>query len=111
LAYNEKLADRVRKILARRKGFAELKMMGGLCFMLRGNMCCGVLKDDLVVRVGPQRYGKAVAEPYARPMDFTGRVLKGFVFVGPGGYRTERTLQAWVMRATDFALSLPPKRR
>jgi hypothetical protein len=110
LAYDEKLADRVRKILARRKGFAELKMMGGLCFMLRGNMCCGVLKDDLVVRVGPQQYGKALTEPHALPMNFTGRVLKGFVFVGPGGYRTDRTLQAWMMRATDFALSLPPKR-
>ncbi len=94
MAYDAELAQRVRKVLARRRGVAEMRMMGGLCFTLRGHMCCGVLKDDLVVRVGPQEYGKALAEPYARPMDFTGRPLKGFVFVGPPGNRRDQALRA-----------------
>lgn len=109
MAYNQQLADRVRKALARRQGVAEEKMMGGLCFMLRGNMCCGVVNDDLVVRVGPERYDVALAEPHARPMDFTGRPLRGFVFVGPGGYRTDRGLKDWIQRGVRFALSLPAK--
>jgi len=110
MAYNEKLADRVRKVLARRKGVTEIRMMGGLCFTLRGNMCCGVLNDDLVVRIGPERYDKALAQPHARPMDFTGRPLKGFVFVNPGGSRTDKALATWMKEAIDFAHSLPPKK-
>lgn len=105
------LAERVKNILKRRRGVTEIKMMGGICFMLRGNMCCGTLKDDLVARVGPERYEKALAEPHARPMDFTGRPLKGFVFVGPGGYRTVASLTKWIRWATDFAGSLPKKRK
>ncbi len=109
MAYDEKLAARVRKVLARRRGIAEIKMMGGLCFTLYGNMCCGVVNNDLVVRVGPERYEGALARPHARPMDFTGRPLKGFVFVGPGGYTADRALQDWVQRGVKFALSLPAK--
>ncbi len=109
MAYSEELAQRVRKVLARRRGVAEMRMMGGLCFTLRGHMCCGVLKDDLVVRVGSQEYGKALAEPYARPMDFTGRPLKGFVFVSPRGNRSDQALRAWLKRAVDFVLTLARK--
>lgn len=109
MAYNERVANRVREVLASRKSVAEIRMMGGLCFTLRGHMCCGVLKDDLVVRVGFEGYESALAEPHARPMDFTGRPLKGFVFVGPDGYKTARTLARWVLRAIDFAASLPAK--
>ena len=103
------LVDRVRRILRRRRGVAEIRMFGGLCFTLRGHMCCGTLKDDLVVRVGPGRYEQALTQPYARPMDFTGRPLNGFVFVGPGGYRTDVSLRKWVRWGADFAGSLPPK--
>ena len=106
MAYNEELADRVRKALAGRRGLAEKKMFGGLTFMLAGNMCCGVLKDDLVVRVGPEGYAEALAEPHARRMDFTGRPMKGMVYLGPEGYRTEADLARWVKRAADFAASL-----
>ena len=109
MAYDEKLADRIRNLLARRKGFSERKMFGGISFMLRGNMCCGVNNDDLVVRVGPERYDEALADPHARPMDFTGRPLRGFVFVASGGYRTEKALAKWVRQATDFVESLPAK--
>jgi hypothetical protein len=107
MAYDEKLAGRVRNLLTRRRGFAEKKMFGGLCFMLQGKMVCGVLKEDLVLRVGPENYAKALARPHVRPMDFTGRPLKGFVFVGPGGCRTENSLSNWIREAVEYAASLP----
>ena len=107
MAYNEKLAGRVRKLLTRRQGFDEKKMFGGLCFLLKGKMVCGVLKEDLVLRVGPENYKKALVHPYVRPMDFTGRPLKGFVFVGPGGCRTEKSLSSWITGAVEYASTLP----
>ena len=109
MAYDEKLAIRVRSALARYKAVAELKMFGGLCFTLRGNMCCGVLKNDLVLRVAPETATKYLAEPHVRPMDFTGRPMKNLLYIGPGGYKTAPALRKWVGRAADFALSLPPK--
>ncbi len=109
MAYEEKLAERVRRALAGQEGLAEKKMFGGLSFMLLGNMCCGVLKDDLVVRAGPDRFEEALAEPHARLMDFTGRPIRGMVYVGPGGYQSDDDLAAWLKRGVDFALSLPPK--
>ncbi len=109
MAYNEILADRVRKILSGHKGLTEKKMFGGISFMLNGHMCCGVLKDDLVIRVGPMYYEKALAEPHIHPMDFTGRPMKGFLFVGTGGYHTDESLSKWVRQAVDFAASLPLK--
>lgn len=84
-------------------------MFGGLCFMLNGNMCCGVIGGDLMVRVGPDRYAECLEHPHAREMDFTGRALKGFVFVGPQGQESDAELAGWVQLAADFALGLPPK--
>lgn len=110
MAYDQFLAQRVREILARRKGFAAKEMMGGITFLLNGNMCCGVDKDHLMVRVGPERYTEALAQPHARPMDFTGRPLRGFVFVDPPGFKTDNRLREWVMRGVDFAASLPAKK-
>ena len=109
MAYDEQLADRVRGVLARRKDVSEKKMFGGLSFMLGGNMCCGVDKDNLMIRVGPEQYETALAQPHARPMDFTGRPLKGMVYVDPEGYRTDAALAAWVKRGVGFAASLPAK--
>ena len=109
MAFNHELADRIRKILASREDISEKKMFGGISFMLGGNMCCGVVKNDLVVRVGRERHDEALAQPHARPMDFTGRPLRGLVYVGPGAYQTHDTLRAWVKRGIDFAGSLPPK--
>ena len=109
MAYNENLAGRVREVLADRKGLTEKKMFGGLSFMLGGNMCCGIVKDDLVVRVGPDRYENALAESHSRPMDFTGRSLKGMVYIGPEGYGPDEELRYWLDQALSFALSLPPK--
>ena len=111
MAYDEKLALRIRKALAKQAGISELRMMGGLCFLLHGNMMCGVEKSNLVVRAGPERYKELLSQPHARPMDFTGRPLKGFLYVSPGGYQTARQLQQWLNRATEFASSLPKKTR
>jgi TfoX/Sxy family transcriptional regulator of competence genes len=99
----------VRGVLAPHHGVAEKKMMGGLCFMLRGHMCCGVMKDELIVRVGRERHEAALAEAHARPMTFTGRTSRGFVVVEPAGVGTKRNLERWVARGIDFAESLPPK--
>jgi hypothetical protein len=98
-----------RGLLARRKGITEKKMFGGLAFMLRGKMFCGVLKDDLVVRVGPEGYEKALSRAPPRPMDFTGRPMKGYVFVGPGGLKTDKMLAKWIEEGVEFASSLPRK--
>ncbi|MBI3616398.1 MAG: TfoX/Sxy family protein [Candidatus Omnitrophica bacterium] len=109
MAYDEALAARVRRLLARRPALVERRMFGGIAFMVRGHMCCGVLKNDLVVRVGPARYEKALSQPHVRPMDFTGRPISGFVFVGPGGYRTDEMFRTWIKQAVAFISSLPPK--
>jgi TfoX/Sxy family transcriptional regulator of competence genes len=111
VSYDEKLAGRVRRLMAERKGVAERKMFGGLAFMVGDHMCCGIIEDDLMVRVGPDRYAEALARPHARPMDFTGRPLSGYVYVAPAGYKSERSLSKWVDWGATFVASLPPKKR
>jgi TfoX/Sxy family transcriptional regulator of competence genes len=110
MAYNEALADRIRAIVGDGPGLSERKMFGGIAFMLYGNMFCGITRDDLMVRVGPDRFEEALTSPGARPMDFTGRPMKGMVFVGPKGYATEEELRGWVEQTLDYARSLPAKR-
>jgi TfoX/Sxy family transcriptional regulator of competence genes len=107
MAYDEQLAERVRKKLELRKGVTEKKMFGGLSFLLHGKMCCGVLGDDLIVRIQPKDYESALQEASVRPMDFTGRPLKGFIYVGPEGCQTEEALSRWIEHGVEFVLSLP----
>jgi TfoX/Sxy family transcriptional regulator of competence genes len=109
MPYSETLAQRIRTVLADQPGRWERKMFGGVAFMLNGNMCCGVIKDDLMVRVGPGRHEEALALPHARPMDFTHRPMKGMVYVDPVGVVADAALAEWVQRGLEFALSLPPK--
>ena len=109
MAYDEELAERVRRALAGRKGLSEKKMFGGIAYMLRGNMCCGIVKDQLMVRVGPERHAEALAQPHARPMDFTGRPMRGMVYVTPEGCRTDEALKRWVEQGLNFAATLPAK--
>lgn len=109
MAYDEILAERIRTVLHRRKGISERKMFGGLCFMAGGNMACGIVKDELMVRVGPDAYEDALAQPHARPMDFTKRPMKGMVYVGTKGISTDEGLKAWVLRGLGYARSLPAK--
>ena len=87
----------------------EKKMFGGLAFLLHGNMCCCVMGQDLMVRVGPAAYEDALAKPHARIMDFTKKPLKGYLYVGPKGVATAAALREWLARATDFVGALPPK--
>ncbi len=109
MAFDEKLAARVRRMLADRRDVTEKKMFGGIAFLVGGNLCCGVNGDELMVRVGPDAYEKALARPHARPMDFTGRPLTGFVYVGTKGFASGPALRAWVDRGLAFAASLPSK--
>jgi TfoX/Sxy family transcriptional regulator of competence genes len=102
VSYDEKLAARVRALLAKRDDVVEKKMFGGLCFMVGGAMCCGLTKTDFMVRVGAEQYDEALAQPHVRPMDFTGRPLKGMVYVSPEGLRTNAALARWVRRGLDF---------
>jgi len=86
-------------------------MFGGLAFMLDGKMCCGVLKHDLVVRVGPERWEEALALRHVRPMDFTGRTMKGFVYVGPEAVTTAKALADFIGMGVAFVRTLPPDRK
>lgn len=111
MAFDEKLADRVRRLLADKKGLSERKMFGGLAFMLRGKMCCGVLNDDLVARIGTGGYEKALKERHVRPMDFTGRAMRGYVYVGRNGTKTDRALKKWLDRSSGFVSGFAGKSR
>ena len=109
MAYDEDLADRIRSALKRRRGISEKKMFGGLCILVNGNMAFGIVGNELMVRVGPKAHPDALAERHAREMDFTGRSMKGMVYVAPMGFHTEEALRAWIERGIRFARSLPAK--
>lgn len=109
MAYNARLANRVRNALNGIGGIEEKPMFGGLTFMLQGNMCCGVAKDDLVLRVGPEGAETAVQKPHVRLCDFTGKPMKGMVMVSPAGCGDDGALREWVAMAVEFAGSLPAK--
>ena len=109
LAYDEGLAERIREILTDEAGLSEKRMFGGLAFLLHGNMCVGVVKDELMVRAGPQAYDELVRRAHARAMDFTGKPMKGFLFVGSESLESDRDLERWVKRGVAFARSLPRK--
>jgi hypothetical protein len=108
MSYDEKLAARIRSQLSGRRDVVEKKMFGGLCFMVGGAMCCGLTKTDFMVRVGPAQYEEALAQPHARPMDFTGRPLKGMVYVAPQGLRTDAALGRWLQRGLAFVSKVGP---
>lgn len=109
MAYSERLADRVRTLLAGRRDVVERKMFGGLAFMVSGHMCCGIMGEALMARVGAEQYEEALARPHARIMDFTGKPMKGMVIVGPEGCDRQTDLDAWVRRCEAFVATLPPK--
>ena len=108
MAYDEGLAERIRDIVGTR-GVVEKKMFGGLCFMVRGHMCCGVVGEELMLRVGPENFDETLARPHARKMDFTGRPMKGFVYVGTEGLESDKDLAQWIELGRDFVKSLPAK--
>lgn len=109
MPFDEKLAGRIRRHLGKRAGISERKMFGGIIFMLQGNMCCGVHRDALIVRLGPEEAGRALAEPHARVFDLTGRPMKAWVLVEASGLGKDAALGKWLDRAVRWAGSLPPK--
>jgi TfoX/Sxy family transcriptional regulator of competence genes len=109
VAYDEALADRVRELIALRSEVVERKMFGGIAWMLSGNMACGVIGDELIVRLDPEDAERALAEPHTRPFDFTGRPMRNMAMVAPKGTADDQNLAGWVDAGADFAASLPPK--
>src|SRR5215217_7700237 len=108
MAFDETLAARVRVVMADRDEVSERRTFGGLTFLRGGNMCCGVHGDELILRLGRDRATEALAAPHVRPMDLTGRALRGFVTVRPEGFAGD-ALRRWVELALEFAAGLPPK--
>jgi TfoX/Sxy family transcriptional regulator of competence genes len=109
MAYDEELAGRVRDVISAREEVTERKMFGGIAFMVAGNMACGVLGEDLIVRLGDEEVEKALKEEGVRPFDFTGKPMKGIVFVSPERTSDDAGLTEWVEAGADYASSLPPK--
>ncbi len=108
MAYNELLADRIRVVLAAREDVEEKKMFGGLAFMYKGKMACGIVKDELMVRVVAEKYEPSLEHPHCREMDFTGRSLKGFLYVSPEGFETDKALAEWVGLGTEYVDRVVP---
>ncbi|MEZ5978476.1 MAG: TfoX/Sxy family protein [Planctomycetota bacterium] len=109
MAYDENLAERLRDAFASESDVVEKKMFGGLAFMVRGHMTCGIAGDALMVRVGPDGHAAALRRPHARPMDFTGKPIRGLVLVDPDGWVGESDLAGWVATALAFTKGLPRK--
>lgn len=109
MPFDEHLAERIRQRLKRRKNIAERKMFGGVGFLLNGNMLVGVWKDSLIVRLGPDQYDDALKEPHVGEFDITGRAMKGWVMVSPGGIGEDSHLHEWIECALSFVCTLPPK--
>ncbi len=109
MAYDEGLMQRIEEILEKQPGFDSKKMFGGICFLLSGNMACGIVNEDLIVRVGKDNYEKCLALPHTKEFDMTGRPMTGWVVISPNGYESDDQLQGWVQYGIDTAMSLPPK--
>ena len=108
MAYDEELADRIRVVLADQPSLTKRKMFGGLAFMIGGNMACGIVKDELMLRLGAEGADAALDEPHVREMDFTGRPMTGMVYV-ERACLDDAGLRRWVERAAAHARSLPPR--
>lgn len=111
MPHSEDLENRIQTVIGDRPGFERKAMFGGICHLLRGNMFCGVYRDDLILRLGRAAADEALKQPGVRPFDITGRPMKGWAMVEAGAIRDDSTLEAWLSRALLFAESLPPKEK
>jgi TfoX/Sxy family transcriptional regulator of competence genes len=111
MAYDEALAERIRTVLRGRDDVEERKMFGGIAFMVAGRMAVGVTHDDLMVKLGAEGHDEALARPHTRPMDFTGKPMRGMVYVDPEGTADDAELRAWIQRAVDVAVADRPASR
>jgi TfoX/Sxy family transcriptional regulator of competence genes len=110
MAYDTRLAARIRDALKDRPGVVEKQMFGGVAYLVNGHMAVGIVKDDLMARVNPDEHDEALTRPYTRPMDFAGRPMRGMVYVAPLGVKSAAELEDWVRRGVEHALTLPPKK-
>jgi len=110
MSNDEGLAERIRALLQVRNDVQEKKMFGGLCFMVSNHMCCGVVNNKLMARVGPDNYAKCLAMKHVSEMDFTGKAMKGMVYVSPQGIGSGANLSKWIGMCMDFVESLPAKK-
>jgi TfoX/Sxy family transcriptional regulator of competence genes len=108
MAYDLKLAERIRSEL-NGMPFVEKKMFGGVGLLLNGNLACGVNKDNLIVRVNPEKHNALLKKSHVKPFDLTGKPMKGWLLVEADGVKTDKQLSAWVKEGVDFVLTLPPK--
>ena len=109
MAYDERLAKRLHELIVKRNDFHSQKMFGGLGLLMRGNMCFGIWKDHLILRLGEPQAQNALKNKNVKPFDITGRAMKGWVMVAPAGMKSKETLQQWVKQAIDFVSQLPRK--
>lgn len=109
MAYDEGVAERLRELFVDRPGITGKKMFGGLAFLYRGHILAGIIGDSLMARVGPDEYAAALKKPHVREMDFTGKPMKGYVYVDPAGFESDADLGRWVALCIRFNKSLPPK--
>lgn len=110
MAFDEGLAQRIREQLQNYPNVEEKKMFGGLCFMVSRHMCCGIVEDKLMARVGPEQYESLLEKDHTQKMDFTGKPMKGMIYVEPEGLKSNKKLTYWVDRCMDFVNTLPPKK-
>ena len=111
MSYNEKLAEKIRIAFSKIQNVEEKKMMGGLTFMVNGKMCVGILNDDLMVRISPDAYEDALKRKECREMDFTGRPMKGFVFVNEEGTKNKKYFEYWINLALEFNKAAKPSKK
>ena len=110
MAYSETLAARIRAFLGDRRGLTEKKMFGGMAFFLNGNMCCGVLRDEIVLKVGKDRDEELLKRKGCRPFDFTGKPMRGMVMVAESAVPDEDAIADWIEPALQAAAAKPPKK-
>jgi hypothetical protein len=106
MAYDEEIEARIKKIVSRWKDTDDKKMFGGVCHLLKGNMFCGVYKDFLILRLGEENSRDALKLPFVRPMDITGRPMKGWVMVERGGFKSYEKLRGWLNQAKNYVRAL-----
>ena len=109
MPYDEKLAERMRARLQSTRGLTEMKMFGGVGFLVNGNMACGVIKQDMIVRLNDQDFEASLKKLHVRIFDMTGRPMKGWILVAPEGLKTDRSLNGWIEKGVTFAASLPAR--
>jgi hypothetical protein len=109
MAYDTTLADRMRPYLLGRAGMSERSMFGGLGFLLYGNLCCGIWKDQLIIRLSPHETAGALKEKHVHVFDITGKPMKGWLLIDPAGIKKDTDLYAWIERAVSFVSTMPKK--